>query len=449
MTLAIVTAADGRQWEARLLSRLAATPDAEVAVVRRCVDVAELAAVALSGQAVAVLVDAQLRRLDAGLVGQLTAAGVVVVGVITSEAESERLRQAGIRYAVPDDADPTVIGQVVRQARDALLTGDDRIDHDFSDPAGYSRHPSADGSSLPPGGLPSPGQPETSSPGKVIAVWGPTGAPGRTTVAANLAAEIASLGPSCLVIDADVYGGVVANLLGLLDESPGLVAACRQAQSNRLDLPSLASLCWQLSPNLRVLTGIARAERWPEVRPAGLETVLALSARLADYTVVDLGFGLETDEELSYDTMAPRRNGATLAALHEADLILVVGAADPIGMQRLIRGLAELHEIRAAAPVWVLLNKVRGGSVPGNPERELDAALRRFAGRPASAMLPYDRAGLDASLIAGKVLAEAAPGSPLRRAFVELAASVTGEQTPAPVRRNGRGRRRAATVSAR
>ena len=178
----------------------------------------------------------------------------------------------------------------------------------------------------------------------------------------NLADEIARLGNSCLLVDADVYGGVVANVLGLLDESPGLIAACRQAQANRLELAGLAGLCWQLEPALRVLTGVARADRWPEVRPAALQRVLGLSRELAAFTVLDLGFCLETDEELSYDTIAPRRNGATLAALEAADLVLAVGSADPVGMQRLIRGLDELRELQLAAPVWIVLNRVRPGS---------------------------------------------------------------------------------------
>ena len=43
----------------------------------------------------------------------------------------------------------------------------------------------------------------------VVAVWGPTGAPGRTTIAVTLATELAALGITVLV-DADTYGGSVA-----------------------------------------------------------------------------------------------------------------------------------------------------------------------------------------------------------------------------------------------
>lgn len=445
MNLPVVTAADGGAWEAMLLGQLT-LPGAPLSVVRRCVDAAELAAVAASGQAVAVLVGARIRRLDADLVHRIAAAGVAVVGVLgeDEQADTEWLRGAGVSFAVAAEASPAVFADVVRDAL-AGLGRDSDTTTDFADPmAGLDGAPAAVlasgvGSAVAErcDPLPSeePGWQSDGSTGRLIAVWGPAGAPGRTTVAVHLADEIARLGTHCLLVDADVYGGVVANTLGLLDESPGLVAACRQAQARRLDRTALAGLCWQLSPSFRVLTGLARADRWPEVRPAALQQVLALCREVAECTVLDLGFCLETDEELSFDTIAPRRNGATLAALEAADLVLVVGAADPVGMQRLIRGLDELHALQVPGPVWVAVNKVRAGSVPGKPEAELAAALQRFAGRTPSAFLPHDQAALDRALLAGKTLAEAAANSPLRNALLELAAAVSGRPMPTRSRR--------------
>src|SRR5262249_36215411 len=150
-------------------------------------------------------------------------------------------------------------------------------------------------------------------------------------------------GVATLLADADVYGGVVAQALGLLDESAGLAGAARLANAGSLDRAGLADLARTVGPRLRVLTGIARADRWPELRPHALDVVWSLARGLAAATVVDCGFGLEQDEELSYDTMAPRRNGATLGVLELADAVVAVGSADPIGLQRLVRGLVELR----------------------------------------------------------------------------------------------------------
>jgi MinD-like ATPase involved in chromosome partitioning or flagellar assembly len=184
-----------------------------------------------------------------------------------------------------------------------------------------------------------------------------------------------------------------------------------------------------------VLTGIPIAQRWPEVRASAIEAVLAATRALAEFTVFDCGFGLETDEELSFDSLAPRRNGATLAVLDQADVVVAVGAADPIGLQRLVRGLAELRDAEVSAPIWVVLNKVRRGVVAGDPAVEVTAALERFAGRTPAALLPFDLEAVDAALAAGRLLAECRPASPLRLAVGELAGALVGVPVQAGRRR--------------
>jgi MinD-like ATPase involved in chromosome partitioning or flagellar assembly len=451
MKLPVLSVADGAEWEERLVRELDRGPHG-VEIVRRCVDVVDLLAVAAAGQAQAALLAAGLRRLDTDAVDRLLACGVVPVGVVprgdagagdagagdaaTDDAHAA-LRAAGIDFVVAADATAEVVASVVAQAvRAASAASDDdtatarRTQRAFADPATSM--------ALPPGAGDPVAAEDTARRGSVIAVWGPTGAPGRTTVAVGLADELARLGAGALLVDAEVYGATVAAVLGLLDESPGLAAACRRAGAQRLDAPELATLCWQLGPTLRVLTGIPLAARWPELRPSAISPVLAAARRLADFTVVDCGFCLETDEELSFDTLAPRRNGATLAVLDDADLIIAVGSADPIGMQRLVRGLADLRDAEVRATVWVVLNRVRSGVVPGDTQAELRAALQRFAGCTPAALLPDDTAALDAALSSGRVLAEAAPNSSLRRAVAELAGALTGAPATATGRRHRR-----------
>ena len=263
-------------------------------------------------------------------------------------------------------------------------------------------HEPARGLSDPQAALPPPGVvvdvEELDGPaqrGRVVAVWGPTGAPGRTTVATCLAVETAQLGMPTLLIDADVYGGVTASAFGLLDESPGLAGACRLAANGRLDMGSLTSLCWSLGDDLRLLTGIARADRWPEVRPSAIPGVLGVAREMAPLTIVDCGFAIEADEEISFDTMAPRRNGATLAVLADADVLLAVGSCDPAGLERLIRGLAELADaLPEAAP------RVRAESLPaiGGIDRRgggrAGPIRRRHGGGPAARGPRRDRPGV-------------------------------------------------------
>jgi len=431
----VLTAVSDAVWETDLVAALEREP-VGVVVVRRCVDLADLLATAATGQARAVLLSADLRRLDRDALSRLAAAGLVVLGLVPpgEEDAERRLRQLGVRTVLPADSSATQVSTAVVAAVQAAADWPVAADSAWGDP----RRALPDQSQTDDGGADV--GPAAGGTGRVLAVWGPTGAPGRTTVAVGLATELALLGRQTLLVDADVYGGVVAQVLGLLDEAPGLAAAARMANAGTLDLPALAGLARALSPTLRVLTGITRADRWPELRPAALEVVLAQARTLAGNTVVDLGFCLEQDEELSYDTAAPRRNGATTAVLEAADVVVAVGSADPVGLQRLVRSLGELKELLPGVEPVVVVNRLRGSAVPGDAAAQVRGALSRYAGVTAPVLVPLDTAGVDGALATGRTLAEAAPHSPVRQALAELAAELAGRQ-PARRRRLRVGRR--------
>ena len=107
--------------------------------------------------------------------------------------------------------------------------------------------------------------------GSVVAVWGPTGAPGRTTAAVGIADEAARLGASTLLVDADVYGGVIAQVLGLLDESPGLAGRRGWPGGRSTAAPGGRVVG---PPHLPVLTGLARATGGRSPRPRAVAAVL-------------------------------------------------------------------------------------------------------------------------------------------------------------------------------
>jgi Flp pilus assembly CpaE family ATPase len=428
MALQVFTAVTGAAWESELVGALDRA-DHGVTVVRRCVDVAELLAAAATGTGQAALLSGDLRRLDVDAVTTLEAAGVAVVGLVEpgDERAGERLRQVGVRFVLAADAEPQAIARTLRDA----VAGISSAGRSVADPT----------AALPVLGAPAEPDDVPAGTGRVVAVWGPTGAPGRTTVAVGLADEAARLGVSTLLVDADVYGGVVAQLLGLLDESPGLAGAARQSATGRLDGAALLRLAWAVRPHLRVLTGLARADRWPELRPRAVAGVLEEARRLADLVVVDCSFSLEDDEELSFDTAAPRRNGVTLTVLEGADTVLCVSGADPVALQRSIRGLDELRDTLPEVDPVVVVNQVRRGPVPGDPREEIAAALERFAGRDVRFFLPVDRRATDAALATGRTVAEVAPASPLRLALRSMAAALLGVPEPAARRTPWRSRR--------
>lgn len=401
--LPILTAVANPSLEAQLVAAFS-RHDLGVVVVRRCVDLTELLSAAAAGTAAAALVSADLRGLDRDALAQLAHSGLVTVGLAEGEPSERLLHQLGARLVLAAGSSPEQVAGAMRAATwERPLTAD-------RDPFGAA----AD----------SPGV-----TGSVIAVWGPTGAPGRTTVALGLADALAQARVQTLLIDADPYGGSVATLTGLLDEAPGITAACRAGNAGTLDVPRLADCCVGVGPGFRVLTGLSQPSRWPELRPTALELVFDLSRRLADVTVIDCGFCLEDDEELSYDTLAPRRNAATLTSLRAADRIVAVGSADPVGLSRLIRELPKLaatleeplDDLLAARRVMVVLNRVRDGLLPGDAAGRAVEAIERHAGATPVGMLPIDLPAADAAHGRGELLSETAPKSALSHALGELA----------------------------
>ena len=411
MSLGILVAVGGVEFEPSVLQVAEAD---DIYVFRRCVDVADLLATAASRQAQAAVVSAQLRGMDTEIVARLRDSGVAVVGVTADalSADEALLRRLGIRCVAASD-DVTSLADAIREAVHEPARAQEQAGEIAPTEVGLN----ADD--------------DPARPGQIIAVWGPTGAPGRSVVSLGLSAELARLGAPTLLIDADVYGGSIAPMLGMLDESSGLLAAARAANTGSLDAAELAEQARQIDDNLKVLTGLPRADRWTEVKAVLFSSVLSVARRAHAFTVVDCGFNLEFDEEISYDTAAPRRNGATVAALELADLIVIVGAADPVGLGRLIRGVNEVMTAVPTASPHVVVNRFRSGL--GWSSQEVTEMVVRATGLDSVRLLPDDPAACDRALVHGQTLTECAPDAKLARALAAMAAEIVG--VPAARRR--------------
>jgi MinD-like ATPase involved in chromosome partitioning or flagellar assembly len=260
--------------------------------------------------------------------------------------------------------------------------------------------------------------------GSVVAVWGPGGAPGRTSLAIALAGELAATGASVALADADTHGAAVAPSLGLLDEAPGFAAACRLAGTGSLTRAELDRVATAHRGGFRVLTGIGRPARWPELTAERVAGVVDGVRGWAGITIIDVAASLEQDEELVSDVAAPRRNAATIEVLRRADRVVAVGAADPVGLARFLRGYVELLEHVTPDRVTVVINKVRAGVVGLDPAAQVRATLERFGRVTPAHLVPWDPAGFDAALVSGRSLAEAAPRSSARAVVRKLAADL-------------------------
>lgn len=436
--------------EAALVAALDA-PATGLTVVRRCADLAEVVALGLAEVAAVAVLAADLPGLDRAALLRLRWSGVRAV-LLAAEGDVARCRALGAEAVLPVTAPAA---DVVRAARAAAAVGE-------TGPAGGAAadvppDAAAAHATGPPGGEPPAGEAvggeavggdEDARPGRLVAVWGTGGAPGRTTVAACLATALARLGEPTLLVDADTWGPSLAQTLGLLDESAGLAAAVRSASHGLLDEAALARLSPEVEDGLRVLTGVSRPDRWRELAPAGLEVVLEVARRVAAWTVVDCAAPIEDDAGGGFEAMlGPRRNAATRGALAAADVVLVVGAGEPVGIQRLVHALTDLDDaglVRADARRVVVVTKVRAGAAGSAPEAAVAEALERYAGVAEPVLVPDDRPAADRAVLEGRTLLDVAPGSPATAAVAALAATVAGRGPVAgPGRRRGRRRRRA------
>jgi MinD-like ATPase involved in chromosome partitioning or flagellar assembly len=412
VSVTVLTAIGDPRREAELAAGLHDV-DLGVTVVRRCVDIADLLAAGSAGLAQAVLLSADLRRLDRTAVQRLRQAGLAVVAIAPDDVGArDRLRRIGIETVIADSAPAAGVAAAVVSA----VSG--------------------------PGAPPAPAAVYPSGPavpvGRLVAVWGAVGAPGRSSVAVNLAAELAGLGHPTLCVDLDTYGASLAQLVGLLDDGSGIAAACRAANAGTLDAAALRGLAAEVRPRLRMLTGITGPHRWPELRAASLDVVLDRAKQAFRYVVVDVGFCVELDEELSYDTVAPRRNGAAVDVLKAADLVVAVASADPIGIARFVRAVADLPRGASGSELVTVINRVRRAAIGrGDPAQQIALALGRYADIAESVMVPDDAAMADAAVATGRTWSEVAPTSAARMAVRKLAGQIAGNSmaTTRPRRR--------------
>jgi MinD-like ATPase involved in chromosome partitioning or flagellar assembly len=401
--------AAGASWESAALGALDRDPG--VVVLRRCVDVEDLLAASSAGQADVALVALDAPGLDLAAVDHLRRSQVKVLSVVPAGPADEHLHRAtrlGIRSTLGDDRLADLPGAV----RAAGVTGPGEPLREAPEPA------------VPPrGGL-----------GRIVAVWGPTGAPGRTTVAMALAAELAARRRRTTLVDVDPYGGAVAQQLGVLDEVSGLLAAARLSGSGLMEA-RFGSVQRAMGEHLTVVTGLPRADRWIEVRSGAVEHLLSVAATHGE-VVVDTGFGLEPDPSGELGSRASR-NQATLAALGQADEIVVVGSADPVGLARLVRGLAELHDAVPDPVVRVVVNRMRMSL--GWSESDVSSMVEGIVPLAGLHFLPDDRAAVDKALVGGRTLVESGD-SPLRRAVAGVVDAISPSTVAAPTSRGARRR---------
>lgn len=418
--VSVLLAAGSAAWEPTALTQLA-RPTGPVTLHRRCLDLPDLLSAASTGIAHVALVAGDL-GLDADACARLLRAGVrpVVVDDPVSLAAEERLtrRARWLRLGVALVVEPDAVGDL-----GALLR---RVAGAQPDPASSGPDTSAEDC----GDLP------VVTRGRVLAVWGAHGAPGRTTVALGLGAVAARGGRRTCVVDADVLGGSAGQQLGVLEEVSGLLAAARLVDAGELTREQLAGVAREVVPRLRLVTGLPRPDRWVELRADTLQQLLAVARTLDDLVVVDAGSGLP---DAAADPYGPEtREEQTSAVLEAADQVLLVATPDPVGLARMARSLQQLGERVPDVPCHVVLNRMR--SSVGFRRAEIVELVGQVRADAPVTFLPEDAGAADRAVAGGRTLVECGDG-PLTRALGDLLTEVAPTGAARAVGDRGRVRR--------
>ena len=377
-------------------------PSCGVEVRRRCVDAADLLAAAATDPRAAIILSAALPRLSADVVERMSSGGRRLVGLAASTADADRLHALGIVTVV-------AVGPTPAATMEQLAITCAAAPHESAPPLGVWStgvwSPTTAPAAAPDGA--------DRESGSLVAVWGPMGAPGRTTIAIGLAEALAESGRRVCLVDADTYAPSVAMALGIVEEVSGLIVACRHADNGSLTPATLAALVREVRPGWAVLGGLARPDRWPDLRGGALERLWATCRECFDVTVVDVGFCLEDDE--SAGPWSRRRNSAALTALAAADRVVAVADATASGAARLVHGWPDLGDRAPAARLTLVRNRAgtRGGAW---------ADAVQSAGLPGPVRaVPRDDRAVAACWARGRSLGEGARRSRIRRALHELA----------------------------
>lgn len=394
-----------------LLVRALTNHRGEVSVVRRCGDVGELLAAAAAG---------------IGGIGVLDASGGDVSAQVVADLARHGVR--ALLLAHPDDVERTAaLGAAVTLPLD---TPSAEIAERVAELAHRGEEPEAEAAAMPPP-PPAPTRRQLRAEAKVerqariIAVWGPPGSHGRSSLAAALAHALVRYG-RVLLIDADLAAPSLTPRLGILDDVSGLATLSRRANQGRLDEEVLAGAVIA-SHGFDLVTGIGRADRWRDISTATIEPILSLAREHYDAIVIDVE-SVPWPVADGYDQFGAQPGAVREDILAAADDVLVVAQADTVSIARLITHV-QSHPVTERD--HVVVTAVRNAAAGSDAARSVLDVLSRFTSVERATLISDERKALDAALLAGAPITQSAPHCAMSLVVGDLAAELMGSAAPA------------------
>ena len=353
-----------QELEQRIRPGLEAASDLQI--VAQCLAADQVLELVQARQVDALVVAWTLHRLTDAVLAQLERPDLTLVLLVADPRDERWLQRSG--RLLPIDADAETIHQAILSARPGARVVPRPLP---------SRDP------LP---LKVADRAELSS-GGVVAVFGGAGSPGRTTLAINLATALGAAVPAALV-ELDLCAPAVAAFVNA-DPSRNV---CTLAHAVRDDPRAWgAALADELQPlgppstNTVVLCGPPKREMRSSIGPALVERLLDELRQRYHWVIVDVG-----PELLGIATVA----AAHRAALMRADHVIVVSAADFVGLWHARTALDQLERL-------IDLDRGRINLVLNRHDVRFHHARQEVEwhlGAPVVALLPFDQPGFQRAI---------------------------------------------------
>lgn len=245
------------------------------------------------------------------------------------------------------------------------------------------------------------------SASKRICVVGASGGAGATTIACNLAMELAQLTDRrAAIVDMNLEFGDVCCCFDC-NPSYGVADVCRE--DIEIDRVLLDKALHELPCKVSILARPQRLEAAREVSPDGVGSMLKVLSGMFPYVVVDL----------------PRMfSFLSAAAVHEADRILIVTQLGVPSIRNATRLYECLEQMGAREDtIDIVLNRCNA-----NFERISPKEVESHFGRPIFAMVPNDYRQVQNAIDLGHPIVADAPASAARLAIREMARKIAADQ---------------------
>ncbi len=306
----------------------------------------------------------------------------VVLAVKPTTRLWERALRAGVREIIPDGADDEQVHEAISRAG-----------------AAANRRQVASGIVA---------QREEAPRGRVITVMAPKGGAGKTTVATNLATQLAQAVPGKVaIIDLDLQFGDVASALGL---GPQSTVADAARLGTQLDSTAIKVFLEPHPSGLYALVGPHFPAEAEEVSATTVGHIIDILAGEFSYIVIDTGAGLDE---------------FALAAAERSDDLVLVCVTDVPSVRGLRKALDAMDLLGMTKPRrHLVLN--RSDDKVGLSAADVEATV----GVPVEASVPTSRS-IQISINQGAPVVGSDPRSAAGRALVGLAGLFVDQPPPA------------------